>query len=94
MASSGRIALQNLRDYLSDRLQSSLHSDVPITPGQSWDLEDRFGRTPQQDNGGDCGVFSLILADFTAQCRELDYSQDDMPFFRLSIALAIFRKDL
>ena len=45
-------------------------------------------------NGDDCGVFSIVLADYTAQRRAIDYTQFDMPFFRHSIALAICRQDL
>ena len=94
MSGSGRTALQNLQQYFYDRARSTLHHDVPQSPSVPWELEDRFTRVPQQFNGDDCGVFSIVLADYTAQRRAIDYTQFDMPFFRHSIALAICRQDL
>jgi sentrin-specific protease 1 len=50
--------------------------------------------TPQQNNGTDCGVFTIISADFLMDnmpILESTYSQADMPFFRQKIMNDILR---
>ena len=51
-------------------------------------------KSPQQDNDFDCGVFVCICADFLSDNLPLDYSQDNMVFFRDKIAADILRGSL
>ncbi len=44
---------------------------------------------PQQTNGVDCGIFSMLCADCLAENSPLEYSQKHMPFFRVKIACDI-----
>ena len=53
-----------------------------------------FRDTPQQNNGTDCGVFTIMCADFVMDdlpICEATYSQADMPFFRQKIVNDIVR---
>jgi len=59
-----------------------------------WSLFEREEHVPQQMNGYDCGVFSIVLADFLSDRLPLRYSQDDMAEFRNKIAAAIRRGSL
>ena len=43
--------------------------------------------SPQQDNGTDCGVFSLLAADCIMLGETLEYTQSDIPLARLRTAL-------
>ena len=52
------------------------------------------GRTPQQQNGHDCGVFMTRTADYVARDGLLDFSQADMTYFRRRMVLEILRKSL
>lgn len=50
--------------------------------------------TPKQNNGTDCGVFTIMCADFLMDnmpILESTYSQADMPFFRQKIMNDILR---
>ena len=53
--------------------------------------------TPQQINGYDCGVFTIMCADFlmdNISIRESTYSQANMEFFRQKILNDILRGEL
>jgi sentrin-specific protease 1 len=50
--------------------------------------------TPQQENGFDCGVFSIMCADFISDNLPLQYNQNHMEEFRVKIAAAILRGEL
>lgn len=49
---------------------------------------------PKQDNGYDCGVFTMMYADFLTDNLPLDFEQKDMPHFRKKIAADILRGSL
>ena len=50
--------------------------------------------TPQQRNGSDCGVFMTRTADYIARDGVLDFTQEDMPYFRRRMVLEILRCQL
>ncbi len=47
---------------------------------------------PRQTNGCDCGVFALKFADYLAENCQLDFSQQDMPYFRKRMVKEIVQK--
>jgi sentrin-specific protease 1 len=49
---------------------------------------------PQQQNGYDCGVFSIMCADYVSDNLPLSYVQEDMQNNRVKIAAAIRRGHL
>ena len=44
---------------------------------------------PQQNNGSDCGVFTIMFANYVAENRPFEFTFRDMPYFRRRIALEI-----
>ena len=49
---------------------------------ENWELINRTPDIPQQENDYDCGVFTIVCADFLSDNLPLKYSQKDMPFWR------------
>ncbi|CAH8358823.1 unnamed protein product [Eruca vesicaria subsp. sativa] len=56
----------------------------------SWDME-CVKDLPLQQNGYDCGMFMLKYIDFFSRGLGLQFSQTDMPYFRLRTAKEILR---
>ena len=50
--------------------------------------------TPQQLNGYDCGVFTIMFTDFLTDNLPLDFSQEHMLLFRKKICANIIRGSL
>ena len=53
-----------------------------------------FNTTPQQGNGFDCGVFTIMYADFLTDNLPFTFSQNNMPLFRKKIFANIIRGSL
>ena len=51
----------------------------------------RSDEIPKQDNGFDCGVFTIVCADYLLDNLPLNYSQANMEFWREKIAIDILR---
>jgi len=49
---------------------------------------------PQQMNGSDCGVFACQFAEHLARGAKLNFTQEQMPFFRRKMALEILNGEL
>jgi sentrin-specific protease 1 len=49
------------------------------------------GYVPKQTNGVDCGVFTIMMADYLSDDLPLQFSQKDIPRFREKIACAIVK---
>ena len=80
-----RAALQWLIDEARDKKGIELD-------GSEWNLVS--GTVPQQANGFDCGVFSIMNADFASEDLEFCYSQKHMPYFRRRICKDILTGSL
>jgi len=81
--------LAHLRRYLKDE-----HLDKKKA---SWDdagWTDHTWRAsiPRQRNGFDCGVFMCKTADYLTQDARLDFSQNDMTYFRRRLVVEIHNK--
>ena len=65
---------------------------------EEWTLEQI--RVPQQQNGYDCGVFTLALAEYIMDNEDkmhndqFEYSQQNMPQYRERIALSLYKGKL
>ena len=59
----------------------------PSINKKEWTL--RKEQVPKQNNGCDCGVFTIMFADFVLENIPLTFCEPDMLDFRLKIALAI-----
>ncbi|XP_074113025.1 uncharacterized protein LOC141536419 [Cotesia typhae] len=70
--------LYALKRYIEDE---SLDKKKQKYDASDWTLES-MKDIPQQMNGSDCGVFSCTFAEFICANRKLNFSQDNMPYFR------------
>lgn len=73
------------RRYITDEHQDKKNSSFDLT---GW--KDVLPKAiPHQNNGCDCGVFTLKFADYISERLPLKFSQKDMPYFRRRILLEI-----
>lgn len=49
---------------------------------------------PEQMNGSDCGMFSCKFAEFKSRLAPLDFTQEDMPYFRQRMVYEIIKGEL
>ena len=57
-------------------------------------IEDCFSIIPQQNNGVDCGIFTIMYAKYTAAKETFTFSQHDMQRFRKMISEEIMKGEL
>ncbi|VVB01534.1 unnamed protein product [Arabis nemorensis] len=77
--------LNALAKYLVDEVMDKNGKDIDV---RSWGCE-FVKNLPRQHNGYDCGMFMLKYIDFYSRGLSLDFSQKDMPYFRLRTAKEI-----
>jgi sentrin-specific protease 1 len=106
MSGSGRLYVTGLLRWLKDEAKAKKNMDLNVSEwtvhdgndiiqlGQAHSDDELIGNVPQQLNGSDCGVFTVICADFLSDDLPLSYSQNDMQFFRRKIAADIVRGSL
>ena len=86
MNHSGAKFLDIVFKWLTDEMQ---HKQLSINI-IDWKLLDTSDITfvPKQSNGFDCGIYTIVAADFICNDRPLQngYSQSDMPAYRQKIA--------
>ncbi|KAG7544213.1 Ulp1 protease family C-terminal catalytic domain, partial [Arabidopsis thaliana x Arabidopsis arenosa] len=82
-----RTILNALAKYLVDEAKEKSKKNIDVS---SWDME-YVKECPQQLNGDDCGMFMLKYIDFYSRGLSLQFSQKDMPYFRLRTANEILR---
>jgi hypothetical protein len=98
------ICLDQVKGYLSSitkwiceearaRISEGVQNPYPETwfsDSTSWKVELHSNKTvPRQENGYDCGIFALAALRSIALGHQFDYSQRDMSFFRMRIALDV-----
>lgn len=74
--------------YGTEWTASDLHGDDGAWPRFVWK------NVAQQSNLQDCGVFTLMAADYYARNAPLDFGQAEMPYFRRRIAVEIAQNQL
>lgn len=97
LAASGdkkqEIYLNAIQSWLSD--ESKSRNGVDINPSEWRIVKSSHRNTPQQKNGVDCGIFSVMFADVISD--DIDPSrltQSDMPHFRKKVCCDILRGQL
>lgn len=81
--------LENLRQWVIDEYETK---HQVIEDKNNWTfLKSRDINPPQQTNGIDCGVFAMVYADYLAERRVLNFSQNDIEEWRLKIASSILQ---
>ncbi|GAB4851292.1 hypothetical protein Ancab_030588 [Ancistrocladus abbreviatus] len=76
-----------LARYYVDEVKDKSAQDIDVSSWEHEYVED----LPVQENGFDCGVFMIKYADFYSRGLGLQFSQDNMPYFRLRTAKEILR---
>ena len=79
--------LEAMRSYLWDEAKVR---EVPVD-WRAWDLVPGSTRTPQQQDCVNCGVFTIITANFLAQNLDLRFSSADIANLRIRITLECLR---
>ncbi|GAB4818844.1 hypothetical protein N2152v2_005890 [Parachlorella kessleri] len=73
--------LNNLAQYVADEYKSKRNQTVDTS---TWDRV--FPKNiPQQQNGCDCGVFTLLFADYAGRDAPMTFTQRDIDYFRVKI---------
>jgi len=57
---------------------------MDIGKKEDWTLKELID-VPQQRNGIDCGIFSLVYAYYVAEGRCMDFTQEHISYFRRKI---------
>ena len=93
MGSSTKKYLNAIIKYLNDESKDKENHDIDIN---EWSLLNcNKLTTPQQNNGFDCGVFTIMFADFIINNIPIMYiNHSDMPYYRKKICLDIFVENL
>jgi sentrin-specific protease 1 len=87
---SGETFVNTLLHWLQDEAhRKNVHFDPT-----DWISVPKPNYGPMQDNGYDCGVFSIMCADYTSDNLPLDYNQSGMKFYRRHILRSILRGSL
>ena len=86
--SSGRRYLDGALKYLGDEAIKRQYTD--FDPSE-WELFSPGNNVPQQNNCNDCGVFSIMFADFISDNLPLKFTQQQIPMIRMKICANILR---
>lgn len=95
MGGNGRPALELVREYMvleSERLYPGKKSHYEQLY-DTYEVLDKISG-PRQENGYDCGVFTLKTAEVLARDKTLNFSQKDMPVLRRRMAYEIISQHL
>ena len=90
MGGDNKRCLEALREYLQEE-----HVDKKRTPldtsGYRLVIEKDI---PQQQNGSDCGMFTLKFAEYLSRNARITFDQEDMPYFRNRMIYEIVAGDI
>jgi sentrin-specific protease 1 len=88
MAGPGKVYVDALFRYLQEDHQDKKGCPMPDT--DQWTLQTCLrNETPQQFNGSDCGMFSLLFADFLSEDLPLSFDQQHIPAIRHKVCASI-----
>lgn len=82
-------ALSAILTYLRAEHLNKRGSDLDLTHFAKEIVSD----CPQQLNGSDCGIFACQFADRLARDNSLNFSQEDMPYYRKKMIWEIIHND-
>lgn len=81
--------LDTAKQWLSDEYSDKVPNATRETAARYAESFRRsYGNGPQQDNGNDCGVYTIMTADYLSDNLPLVFSDKDMPTFRCRIVHA------
>jgi sentrin-specific protease 1 len=91
MSGSGKTYLDASLQWLIDEGKEKKNL---IIKREEWKLFDKENHVPQQRNGYDCGMFTILCADYCSDDLPLKYNQQEMLDNRYRIGAAILRGSL
>jgi sentrin-specific protease 1 len=91
MSGSGKTYLDASLQWLIDEGKEKKNL---IIKREEWKLFDKESHVPQQRNGYDCGMFTILCADYCSDDLPLKYNQQEMSDNRYRIGAAILRGSL
>ena len=90
MSGTNHTCTNIIKDYLHQECLDKKQKEFDFS---LWSI--KFHKNiPQQSNGYDCGVFTLVFADYVAADKSFDFSQSQMPFYRKKITFEILNGKL
>lgn len=93
MSGAGKVHLDALLRYLQDEHVDKKQTAMPGV--DEWVLTTCIrNETPQQFNGYDCGLFTILFADFLSENLPLSFDQQHIPTFRTKICGSIMEGKL
>lgn len=93
LSGDGMDYLKALYKWIQDESINKKEYELPNE--NEWKLNNNPENVPQQNNGYDCGLFTIMCADTISDDLPLSiYSQEDMPMNRLKVAASIVRGHL
>ncbi|XP_011502407.1 PREDICTED: sentrin-specific protease 1-like [Ceratosolen solmsi marchali] len=90
MGSPNYKCLQILKQYL---YEESIDKKKKTFDFLDWNFE-CIKDIPQQMNGSDCGVFSCMFAEYVCANKDLNFSQEQMPYFRNKMVFEILTSQI
>ena len=85
MGQPNRRVLEALVQYLKDE---SMDKRKEAFSTEGWLIES-VPDCPRQMNGSDCGVFSCMFAEYISRDHRINFTQENMPYFRQKMVLEI-----
>jgi len=89
MASHNMPALSAILGYLQSEHLSKKGSELNVT-----NFAKEIVDCPQQENGADCGIFACKFAEFISREAPVNFTQEDMPYYRKRMIWEIAKKQL
>jgi len=87
--------LIHILQWLKDESNEKYDNRYTIDDNE-WQLIDRESNVPQQHNGSDCGMFTILCADFVSDNIPFgnSYDQSEILSYRKKVCAAILRGEL
>jgi sentrin-specific protease 1 len=83
-------ALRMLRDYIQNESKDKNNYDMDLSDWEDYCPKD----IPSQLNGYDCGVFTLLFAEYLSRKENFDFTQNHMKYMRKKIIYEILSMKL
>jgi Ulp1 family protease len=88
---NGEIYVNSLMQWIIDEFYNKYKK---IINKEDWKLICKNTTCPKQGNDNDCGVFTILCANYNSDNLELTYNQDQMNDFRIRLAINIIHGNL
>ncbi|CAG5125918.1 unnamed protein product, partial [Candidula unifasciata] len=90
MGAQNNQCLYAVLQYLQDESKAKNNTTFKRNEWQLVNAEEN----PQQMNGGDCGMFMCMYAEYITRGKEITFTQEHMPYFRRRMVYEIISKKL